>query len=368
MAIADLIDKNDRAWLDWRWCWLADRIGVDRIRSVAVRGRIEAFVRSDQPVTESQMQQLAEVIAEMLGITEMPVLVIVGSTQTIPEDDELSAICEAAKEQDPRLIVMGMDREDLADPRIAGYFVMKRIIFHYLEISGWFEEQDEDGWEVAELAAVQFGVGNILANNVHVDQNTTFGTMHQWKGYHGTMLSEELLAYALARFAYLRHELPPSWQSFLRAAPRKTFTQCLVEFETAPPPEGVQKPEGVMSPAEHHAKQIEEQEQAEQWAEEDYLPHNPDGRHEDTSAPVYCKACAFEVTGLPGGDCPGCGKAFDAEDLRTITLIKPTVMSEATQRRIVFLRKMVLWSVIFFASATFVLILLLCMGIGGPKR
>jgi hypothetical protein len=365
MPIADLIDKDDRAWLDWRWCWLAERIGVDRIRSVEVRGRIEAFVRSDQPVTEPQMQRLAEVIAEMLGITDMPVLVIVGSTQTILEDDELSAICKAAKEQDPRSIVMGVDREDLADPRIAGYFLMKRIIFQYLEISGWLGEEDEDGWEVAELAAVQFGVGNILANNVHVDQNTTFGTMHQWKGYHGTMLSEELLAYALARFAYLRQELPPSWQSFLRTAPRKTFTHCLVEFETAPPPKHLPKPEGVLSPLQWQQKNLEQQEE---WSDDELEPSSPQDMREDVEVPVYCKACAYEVTRLPGGDCPGCGKAFDPEDLRTISLLKPMIVSEAAHRRKALYRKIILWSVISLSVFVIAVVLLTCMGvIPGPN-
>lgn len=357
MPISTLIEQDDRAWLDWRWCWLADRLRTERIRAAQVLGGIQAFARSDQPVTEEQMQALAEKIAAMLGITGIPVQLIVGSTETVFDNDELYERCEAAKTS-ARMIVIGIDRNDLADPQVCAYFMMKRIICDYLVISGWLTEDDEDGWEVAEIAAVQLGVGVILANNTLVQSTVTFGLTEWGRSFAGTILSEELLAYALARFAYLRRDTPPDWQHVLRRGPRKTFRACFEEFDTEPPPERAQRPEGVLSPQQRHLQTLDEEED---WSAEELAPANPQDHEEGNIKPVFCRSCAYNVAHLPAGACPDCGTLFDPDDLRTVSIDRPKIISESTQRRIslaaIIAKKTVKWLLILFVVSLIISII-----------
>lgn len=43
---------------------------------------------------------------------------------------------------------------------------------------------------------------------------------------------------------------------------------------------------------------------------------------DDTTPEISCLKCGYNLTHLPPGDCPECGKAFDPNDLRTINRIR----------------------------------------------
>ena len=44
----------------------------------------------------------------------------------------------------------------------------------------------------------------------------------------------------------------------------------------------------------------------------------------DYATVVYCRTCGYTLNHLPPGDCPECGQAFDPEDLRTVSLRRPS--------------------------------------------
>ncbi len=43
---------------------------------------------------------------------------------------------------------------------------------------------------------------------------------------------------------------------------------------------------------------------------------------DETATGISCTNCGYNLTHLPPGECPECGKAFDPDDLRTVNRIR----------------------------------------------
>jgi len=327
MHTAGETEDNEREWVDWRWGWLAERIGEQLIQSAPVFTRAEEFVSRTSPLSEPDMQALAEQIVDRLGLGAWRVELVKQTGTTVEEEAAFDEQFESAL-RDPDTLVVGVSHDLYTAPQLAAISLIKSLAVAYLDRKGWVDCLGPGAWSAGELAAVMLGAGVILTNNSVVTENTSDGVASYFRTQRITTLSEPGLSYALARFAYLRGEDAPSWLNKLRPDPRQLCKRYLAAFQTDTPPKNAPKPDWVLDTWE----QVEAAQQDEEdWDEDELFPsilHDA-----ETAGPrFYCRACAQELTGMDASDCPGCNKPFDPEDLRTVTTIKPAVVSETTHR------------------------------------
>ncbi len=90
---------------------------------------------------------------------------------------------------------------------------------------------DPDMEPLNDLLTVFLGFGIFTANSAFRFEQHSTDTSHGWSAQRQGYLSEELFGYALARFAYERGEIKPSWRAYLSTnirSYRKRSTAWLV--------------------------------------------------------------------------------------------------------------------------------------------
>ncbi|MEM9347194.1 MAG: hypothetical protein AAGB26_11320 [Planctomycetota bacterium] len=336
MHDVNVVADDERDWIDWRWGWLIERLGVERVRNAPVFTGPEDFVTTRRPLTAKGMEALAERIASEMGFGERRIIIVTSTGETVDEKNDFHERFEQAMEE-PGALVAGVGEEEYFAPQRAAIGLIRSLTASYLDRMGWLDGLGPGARVDGELAAVMLGAGVILANNAVITQSTSDGAVSYFKTERLSDLSQPGLAYTVARFAYLRGESDIGWLKHLRADPRSVCKPVLASFQITPPAEGAPKPDWVLDTWEEvEAAAVAEAEQQEGWTEEDLLPAN---LHEvvTQSTRVYCITCAHELTDLPAGDCPACSARFDPEDLRTVTTIKPKPISE--EKRIAIKRR-----------------------------
>ncbi|MEM6257942.1 MAG: hypothetical protein AAGI37_06470 [Planctomycetota bacterium] len=327
MHDANVVAGDEREWIDWRWGWLIERLGVERVRNAPVFTGPEHFVTTRRPLTPEGMETLAERIASEMGLGTQGIIIVTSTGETVDEQNDYQERFEQAM-QEPGALVAGVGAEEYVAPQRAAIGLVRSLTASYLGRMGWLDGLGPGTRVAGELAAVMLGAGVILANNAFITQNTSDGAVSYFRTERLSDLSQPGLAYAVARFAYLRGGSDIGWLKHLRADPRAACKQVLAGFQAAPPLECAPKPGWVLDTWEEVEAAAEaEAEQQEGWTEEDLLPAN---LHEvvSDSTRIYCVVCAHELTNLPAGQCPACSGRFDPEDLRTVTTIKPKPISK----------------------------------------
>ena len=360
MSEVNVLADDEREWIDWRWGWLIERLGAERVQIAQVFTDPQQFVATTRPLSHDGMESLAGRIASEMGFGDRRVVIVTSHGETVDELNDYEQRLEQAM-QEPGVFVAGVGHEEFAAPQRAAIGLIRSLSAAYLDRMGWLDGMGPGARVAGELAAVMLGAGVILANNTVITQNSSDGAFSYFRTERLSDLSQPGLAYAVARFAHLRGESEDLLKS-LRADPRAVCKQYLTSFESTPPPEDAPKPDWVLDTWEQIEAAAEaEAQQQEGWTEDDLLPAN---LHEVESARTrfYCKACAQELTGLPAGTCPSCSKPFDPEDLRTVTTIKPKVISErkhnAIAKRNRFVKRLVKYGC-YFLGAFFIIGLLI---------
>jgi hypothetical protein len=89
----------------------------------------------------------------------------------------------------------------------------------------------EDHELLTDLTAVFFGMGIFIANSVFSFQQWTNAFSQGWQAERKGYMTEEMLGYALALFAYLRHENKPIWAKYLEGSVKTYFKNSLKYLE-----------------------------------------------------------------------------------------------------------------------------------------
>lgn len=76
---------------------------------------------------------------------------------------------------------------------------------------------------MSDLVTVFYGLGVFNANSSFVFEQWTNSQFQGWRASGAGYLTEEMFAYALALFAYLRKESKPEWKSFLSTNVKSYF-------------------------------------------------------------------------------------------------------------------------------------------------
>ena len=87
--------------------------------------------------------------------------------------------------------------------------------------------EEEDHEPLTDLATVYFGMGIFTANATLRDKNYRFGNWEGWSISRQGYLPAPVLAYALALYAWLREEMKPDWDRYLRLDARSPFRKAL---------------------------------------------------------------------------------------------------------------------------------------------
>jgi len=74
---------------------------------------------------------------------------------------------------------------------------------------------------------------------------------------------------------------------------------------------------------------------------------------------IFCRCCGYQLNHLPAGRCPECGRKFDPEDLRTVTIAQNSAAPDDPAAIRAEKLRMTLWFIIicialalFFAGLT----------------
>jgi len=343
MGKLSFLDDEMREWIDWRWGWLDNHIGMERMRAAKVPVSTAELVQGDALLTPASSNELAKRICQAMGIQGHPVRLIVAREETGIDDPEYIAEFDAALKENTSLVI-GIDTNYPGIPHQAAVQFYPMIAHAYLHRMGAMDPMPWDHRLLDELAAIQLGGGALLANNELVTDRSTFSLIYTEQTVRLSDLATQSLGYALARFAYDRQEQSPEWGRKLRADPKDFYKRSLAAFKTQPP-ETRDQPPLWYTDAEREADPGEGIDEG--WSPEELKLANPEDS-KPPERPIYCRNCAYRVSHLPAGDCPECGQPFDPEDMASITMYKPEFTSPLARKVINFLRRFLLLGLVVF--------------------
>lgn len=202
------LDTAEKAWVERRMVWLADRFGIDRLRSATVLLPTAEFFPEPYTPDYAGCRTCLDRMCGHLRVDPRSVRLEVVDDDAMPgaaglyQMRERSVICVAESQLDdpPRLLA-----------------TLTHELAHELLLKGGHLTSDTpDHEQVTDLLPVFLGAGIPLAN---ATVRATSWSAGEWsfssfskQGY----LSSIQLGYALAVFAFVRGEDRPRWASHLR--------------------------------------------------------------------------------------------------------------------------------------------------------
>ena len=213
------VSTYEKAWLETRMCWLAERVPIDRLLQCEVLTRIDP---SFLPLDNWQaVDRVIKFLATRIGVD--PSLVEFEYCR----DFQLSGIASPAPiaVQEDRIRVL-TGSESLEAERLISRLV-HGVSYAFLYNNKHLSLDDEEGLLLAELLAVFLGFGLFVANATVRDADWRLGIVRGWEMSRQGYVTSHMCGYALALFAHMRGEYSPSWGKLLRKDARESFVKGL---------------------------------------------------------------------------------------------------------------------------------------------
>ncbi len=123
--------------------------------------------------------------------------------------------------------VIGIDMEQAKRPMALVATIAHELAHHRLLGENRIPADREDGEPLTDLLTVYMGLGIFAANAAYDFSRWANDDMTGWSSRHLGYLTEPMFGYGLARFAWLRGEHRPDWESYVDTNPREALKQGL---------------------------------------------------------------------------------------------------------------------------------------------
>lgn len=198
----------EKTWTEWRMRWLADRFRIDRLLLAKVILPTDEFFPDQYDGTADDARRMLDRICGYLEIDPRKI-----QFEICPDVQMPGAAGHYAQGEQPIIRVV---ESQLADPESLAATLTHELSHELLLGGGLLSADASDHEWVTDLLPVFLGAGIFAANATIHEAHQTTGQMHIWRMRRQGYLPAQMFGYAMALFAFMRHERNPEWSKYLR--------------------------------------------------------------------------------------------------------------------------------------------------------
>jgi hypothetical protein len=216
------IGTLEKTWTESRMCWLAERLGIDRLLKANVL--VPAAESFPLPYRGTE-EDVRRVLAWLCGAMQVnPSRVALEICDTIPS--ARGGAVGQYKYGEQRAVVRVLRSQMEAPQKLAA--TLAHELAHELLIGGGLLKTDvPDHEDLTDLLPVFLGAGVFAANSALEEKYQDTGTWSSWRIGKQGYLPARIFGYAFALFAFMRDEDRPSWAGHLRRDAAEPFRKGL---------------------------------------------------------------------------------------------------------------------------------------------
>jgi hypothetical protein len=230
------LPADEKTWVERRMLWLAERFGLDRLRTAPVVLPTEEFFPDRYDADYPSVRRCLDRICGYMDVEPRRITLEILPDEMMPnaagwyQMRALSSICVAYSQ--------------LADPMRLMATLAHEVAHEILLRGGHLTGSEDDHEQTTDLLPTLLGVGIFGANATIREASGFEGGWSWWSVSLQGYLSSFVLGYAHALFAFVRWEASPDWATHLRPDARGTLSRGLRYLlktgdSLIPPPEGV---------------------------------------------------------------------------------------------------------------------------------
>jgi hypothetical protein len=233
------LPKEQQKWVDDGFDRLAKMLGRNRMMDAELILPDDEFFPDPYDGSKSSVVAMAERIAGYMGVVHNSFLVEIYAegedawreSLTVDSREAHDAAGLYLREPEQGRYVVGVHAKGLKDP-VALAATLSHELAHVILLGGKLLDPDTEDMEpMTDLCTVFLGMGFFTASSAFQFKQWTDMRTQGWSTQRKGYLSEELWAYALARFAYERGENKPDWAKQLPTNIRGYFTRSAAWLE-----------------------------------------------------------------------------------------------------------------------------------------
>lgn len=222
------IDLCRKTWIEWRWKWLGEQFGWDKMLDCKVFHPEDIPHSNQSQLSHQEARYIFDFVAASLPVDRDRVSLEILADEKMPENSAgfYKLRDQESSDLNPKSIIY-IAASELNDFVSTVSTLAHELAHEALLGEGIVTGHEGDHERLTDLLPSFFGYGLFTANNTIETSHWNDGNLEysswQRKGY----LSSIELGHALALFCWLRREQAPSWISRLRPDAAKTLKASL---------------------------------------------------------------------------------------------------------------------------------------------
>lgn len=228
------VDGETKEWIENAFGWLIEELGIDVLRSVEVVLPTEDFFPDAFNGSRASIRKMVGRVCEYMDVDPKQVEVRFFESEDEARFHPLAAdgtskghaLGTYQMRRDGKYAI-SLDTTQTANPQTLVATIAHELGHVILLGEGRLDPDHPDHEPMTDLVTVFYGLGVFNANSSFIFEQWTNSQFQGWRAGGAGYLTEEMFAYALALFAYLRDEQKPEWKSFLSINVRSYFKSSI---------------------------------------------------------------------------------------------------------------------------------------------
>jgi hypothetical protein len=216
------ISTLEKTWTESRMCWLAERLGIDRLLRAEVLVPADGSFPLPYRGTEDDVRRVLGWLCDAMQVN--PSRVGLEICDAIPSARQGAV---GQYEYGEQRAVVRVLRSQLEDPQKLAATLAHELAHELLIGGGLLTTDVSDHEDLTDLLPVFLGAGLFAANCTLEEKYKDTGTWSSWRIGKQGYLPARVFGYAFALFAFLRDEDRPSWAGYLRRDAAEPFQKGL---------------------------------------------------------------------------------------------------------------------------------------------
>jgi hypothetical protein len=213
------VDLWEKTWTEYRFHWLTEQFGLERLRRTKVILPTEEFFPEPFEGSVEDAGRLCARLCEYMEINPARLRI-----EVVPDEQMPGAVGRYIPGEPTLIRVV---ESALADEQRLAAVLAHELAHEALLGGGKLSAEEEDHELVTDLATVFLGVGLFGANVTVTEQHHQDGQWYWWFMQQQGYLNSLILGYGLALFAWMRGEEQPAWIRHLRLDAASTMKNGL---------------------------------------------------------------------------------------------------------------------------------------------
>lgn len=223
------VDDETREWIENAFDWLIEELGIDTLRSVEVILPTDDHFPDVYDGSRPTIRKMLERVCVYMDVD--PLLIDL----RFFENEDNARLHQLVADGAARNHAIGtyqvgdgkhrisLDTSQAPDPQTLVATIAHELGHVILIGENRLDPDYPDHEPMTDLVTVFYGLGIFNANASFVFEQWTNSQFRGWRASGSGYLSEEMYGYALALFAYVRHEADPEWSGYLNTNVKSYF-------------------------------------------------------------------------------------------------------------------------------------------------